>query len=263
MLRPRIIPCLLIKDKGLVKTVNFQNPKYVGDPINAVRIFNEKEADELIVFDIDAAGEDRALDYKMISNLAAECRMPLCYGGGVETIEQVKRICGLGVEKVALGSAAINNPALVPEAVQCVGAQSVAVVIDVKKNVASGEYEVWMYNGRKNTGKEPIEFARQMERLGAGEVVINSIDKDGLMQGYDLTLAEKIRGSIKVPLTILGGAGSLQDIGELIKRCGIIGAAAGSLFVFKGVYRAVLINYPNWAKKDELVEKYCCIHSLQ
>lgn len=254
MLRPRIIPCLLVKDKGLVKTVNFKNPKYVGDPINAVRIFNEKEVDELIVLDIDATCAKRGPDYNMIEHLAAECRMPLCYGGGVTTNDQVQKIVQLGVEKVAISSAAIENPSLVAEAAEYVGNQSVVVVLDVKRRFMGGKYEVWTHNGCKATGKCPCELALQMERLGAGEIVINSIDNDGLMKGYDLALVEKIRESINVPLTVLGGVGSLHDIGRLINTYGAIGAAAGSLFVFKGVYRAVLINYPNRAEKDALIE---------
>lgn len=255
MLYPRIIPCLLVKDKGLVKTVNFKSPKYVGDPINAVRIFNEKEVDELMVFDIDATLERREPDYNMIEHLAAECRMPLCYGGGVTNSGQIQRIVQLGVEKVAISSAAIEHPNLIAEAAECVGNQSVAVVLDIKKNSLNGQYEVWTHNGRKATGKCPLELAPQMERLGAGEIVINSIDNDGLMKGYDVSLIEKIRKLIRVPLTVLGGAGSLHDIGRMISKYGTIGAAAGSLFVFKGVYRAVLINYPNRAEKYALIKE--------
>lgn len=258
MLRPRIIPCLLIKDNGLVKTVNFRNPKYVGDPINAVRIFNEKEVDELIVLDIDATVQKREPDAKVIENLAAECRMPLCYGGGVKSLEQAKRIIGLGVEKVAISSAAIDNPLIVNEIANCIGNQSVVVVIDVKKSSSGGRYEMWTHNGQKNTGKCSIRFARQLVDLGVGEIVINSIDNDGMMKGYDLDLAGKIRESIHVPLTMLGGAGSLDHIGQLIHQHGAIGAAAGSIFVFKGVYRAVLINYPNRVEKDALIEKNYC-----
>lgn len=255
MLRPRIIPCLLVHDKGLVKTVNFKNPKYVGDPINAVRIFNEKEVDELIVLDIDATTESREPDYKMIENLAAECRMPLCYGGGVKTVDQAQRIFGSGVEKVALSSAAIDNPGLVSEAAKIVGSQSIIVVLDVKKSLKTGEYKVWTHNGQKNTGKSPGDLAVQMERLGAGEIVINSIDNDGIMKGYDLDLVEKIRNVISLPLTVIGGAGSLNDISGLINKFGLIGASAGSLFVFKGIYRAVLINYPNREEKDALLNQ--------
>ena len=255
MLHPRIIPCLLVQNKGLVKTVQFKNPKYVGDPINAVRIFNEKESDELMVIDIDATRNNLEPDYRMIEYLASECRMPLCYGGGVKNIEQAQRIFSLGVEKIAISSAAVDNPKLVSEMAQKVGSQSVVVVLDVKKKLLGG-YNLYTLNGEKNTGKEPVEFARQMEQLGAGEIIINSIDNDGVMKGYDLTIIDKIRNCISVPLTVLGGAGSIQDIGNLIHKYGIIGAAAGSLFVFKGVYKAVLINYPNWNEKDQLIKEY-------
>lgn len=252
MLRPRIIPCLLVKDKGLVKTVQFKDPKYVGDPINAVRIFNEKEVDELIVIDIDATAEKREPDYKMIEHLAAECRMPLCYGGGVKTVDQVQRIFGLGVEKVSISSAAIENPALITQITSQVGNQSMVIVLDVKKS--GSKYELWTHNAKKNTHIDPVEFAKKLEQLGVGEIVINSIDNDGVMKGYDMQLVDKIRACITVPMTVLGGAGSLADIGKLIKGHGIIGASAGSLFVFKGVYKAVLINYPNRTEKDALIE---------
>lgn len=254
MLRPRIIPCLLVQNKGLVKTVNFSSPKYVGDPINAVKIFNEKEVDELVVLDIDATTKNLEPDYAMIQNLAAECRMPFCYGGGVKTVEQVKKIIKLGVEKVAISSAALNNPSLVSMIAEQVGSQSVVVIMDVRKNLKSENYELWTHNGKKNTEKSAVEFAQELEELGAGEITINSIDNDGVMKGYDLALVDKIRESITLPLTVLGGAGSLKDIEALISRYGIIGAAAGSLFVFKGIYKAVLINYPSQFEKDMLLK---------
>ena len=213
MLRPRIIPCLLIKDKGLVKTVKFDKPKYVGDPINAVRIFNEKEVDEIMVIDIDATSNNVEPDFKMIEHLAAECRMPLCYGGGIKTVEQAERIIGLGVEKVAISAAAVADPIVVSRMAKKIGSQSVAVVMDAKKKLLGGNYEVCTHNGKKKTGKCPIEFAKQMEEVGVGEVILNCIDNDGMVKGYDFTLVEKIRAAINVPLTVLGGAGSLQDIG--------------------------------------------------
>ena len=253
MLRPRIIPCLLVHEGGLVKTVSFKNPKYVGDPINAVKIFNEKEADELIVLDIDATVNGAEPDYKMIADVAAECRMPLCYGGGVRTAEQAKKIIGLGVEKVALSSAAIGNPDLITQIANEIGRQSVVVVLDVKKRMLSKEYDVFIHNGKINTKRSVIEVATQAEALGAGEIVINSIDNDGQMKGYDLVLANKIRQAVKIPITLLGGAGSLDDIGGLIRVCGVVGVSAGSLFVFKGIYKAVLINYPNVSQRDELI----------
>jgi cyclase len=254
MLRPRIIPCLLIHDKGLVKTVRFKSPTYVGDPINAVRIFNEKEVDELVVLDIDATFQQREPDYKTIEHLAAECRMPLCYGGGVKTADQAQRIFALGVEKVAISSAAIEDPSLITRIAERVGNQSVVVIVDVKKKMLGG-YEIFINNGKKGTGKNPFDFAERLKDLGAGEVVINSVDNDGVMKGYDLALAQRIRTVTSLPLTILGGAGSLQDIGQLINKFGIIGASAGSLFVFKGVYKAVLINYPTQAEKDTFWQK--------
>lgn len=253
MLRPRIIPCLLVKNKGLVKTVKFTDPKYVGDPINAVKIFNEKEVDELAVFDIDATRETRAPDYNMIENLAAECRMPLCYGGGIKSVEQAKNILSLGVEKVAISSAASDDPRLVTRIAEHVGTQSVVVVLDVKKKFLSGKYEVYTRNGQKNTGRCPIQFSEELEALGAGEIVLNSIDNDGVMKGYDFNLIDKVREAITIPLTVLGGAGTLQDVELLISRYGLIGAAAGSLFVFKGVYKAVLINYPSRSEKEKLI----------
>ncbi len=252
MLRPRIIPCLLIKNGGLVKTVHFDKPKYVGDPINAVRIFNEKEVDELIVVDIDATVQNREPDYSMIKNLASECRMPLCYGGGIKTVDQIDKIISLGVEKVALSAAVLKSPDLISRAAERVGSQSIVAVMDVKKAGLLRRYEVFSHNGTKSSGLDPVEFAQQMEKLGAGEVVVNSIDHDGAMKGYDMNLITRVRESISLPMTVLGGAGSLKDIEELIRHMGIIGAAAGSLFVFKGVYRAVLINYPARVEKDAL-----------
>lgn len=256
MLFPRIIPCLLVHNRGLVKTVRFKDPKYVGDPINAVKIFNEKEVDELIVLDIDATVRKKEPDYKMIENLATECRMPFCYGGGIKTVEQARRIFSLGVEKIAISSIAIENPFIVTSMAERVGNQSVAIVLDVKKKILSSKYEIWIHNGTKNTGKNPVEFAAEMEKLGAGEIVINSIDNDGAMEGYDLSLIEKVREAITLPITVLGGAGTLEDIGKVIQQNGIIGAAAGSLFVFKGKYKAVLINYPNRIEKEALISAY-------
>lgn len=252
MLRPRIIPCLLVHDKGLVKTVRFGDPKYVGDPVNAVRIFNEKEVDELVVLDIDATVRGAEPDYAMIRNLAAECRMPLCYGGGIKNLEQAVRIIKMGVEKVALSSAAVADLDRVRGIARHVGSQSVVAVLDVKRDERKGTYEVFTHNATRATGLDPVEFARRLEEAGIGEITINAIDRDGVMKGYDLDLVRRVRAAVTVPMTVLGGAGSLQDIDALVREFGIIGAAAGSLFVFKGVYRAVLINYPSRAQKAAL-----------
>lgn len=254
MLRSRIIPCLLVHQGGLVKTQGFKDPKYVGDPINAVRIFNEKEADELMVLDIDATVNKVAPDFSLIAKLAAECRMPLCYGGGVTTAEQAARIVDMGVEKVAVSAAAIANPSLLAEMAAAVGRQSVVAVLDVRKRTGlfGKGHEVWTHNGKTVHRLHPIALARQLQDAGAGEIVVNSVDRDGLMQGYDLELAAQYKQALKVPVTFLGGAGSLDHLGELISKVGVVGAAAGSLFVFKGKYRAVLINYPTPEQKIKL-----------
>lgn len=251
MLKPRVIACLLIQDKGLVKTQSFKTPKYLGDPINAVRIFNEKQVDELIVLDIDASRENRPPDYRMIENIASECRMPFCYGGGIQTVEQALRIFGLGVEKISLSAAAIKRPELIGELVEKVGSQSVAVTLDVKKKLLGG-YEVWIQNKTVNTHTNPESWIKKFEALGVGEIIINSIDKDGMMKGYDLYLNDIIYKSSHVPVTFMGGAGSLEDIAGVAKRYGSVGIAAGSLFVFKGPFKAVLINYPNQEEKRHI-----------
>lgn len=255
MLRPRIIPCLLVHNDGLVKSRRFGDHKYVGDPINAVRIFNEKEVDELFVADIDATVRGREPDYGLIRNLAAECRMPLCYAGGVTTAEQFERIVSLGVEKVAIGAAAVKGETLIAEAVRRVGTQSIVAVMDVKKAGLLRRNEVFTHNGTRKTGLDPATFARRLEEQGVGEILINSIDRDGEMDGYDLDLVEQVRGATSVPLTVLGGAGDLAHLEALIEQFPIIGAAAGSLFVFKGKYRAVLINYPIGEQKTRLATR--------
>jgi len=254
MLRPRIIPCLLVHKGALYKTVGFGQHKYIGDPLNAVRIFNEKEVDELMVIDIDASKVGREPDYKLIANLALECRMPLCYGGGVKTIEHFDRLIALGVEKVAVSSAAIEDPSLVSRAAARVGNQSVVVVMDVKKTGVLRRYEVVKLNATERTGLQAAAWAKRVQELGAGEVVINSVDRDGQMNGYDFDLVDQVRGEISTPMTILGGAGSLEDLRSAILRYGIVGCAAGSTFVFKGKYRAVLISYPNPEEKSKLYQ---------
>jgi imidazole glycerol-phosphate synthase subunit HisF len=252
MLRPRIIPCLLLQNGGVVKTVRFTEPKYIGDPLNAVRIFNEKEVDELVVLDIDATAHHREPDYALIASLAAECRMPLCYGGGVKTVEQVEKIISLGVEKVAISSAAIDDPSLLVKMAERVGRQSLVVVMDVKKTGLFSRYELFTGNGKVARGLTPVAFSRVVAEMGAGEILINSIDRDGTLEGYDLTLVQQVRETVAIPLSVLGGAGGLIDIDALFRACGVIGAAAGSMFVLKGKYRAVLIQYPSQEDKEAL-----------
>ncbi len=252
MLRPRITPCLLLGGGGLVKTVRFADPKYVGDPINAVKIFNEKEADELIVLDIEATAAGRRPNERLIAQFAVECRMPLCYGGGIRSVEEVRRIVGLGVEKVSLGAATAEDPALLTAAARAVGSQSVVAVLDVRRT-APGRYDVFTHRGTRRTGADVVTAARAAEAAGAGELLVNSIDRDGTMEGYDLELARLVREAVGIPLTLLGGAGSLAHLAQLVGAVGVVGAAAGSLFVFKGAYRAVLINYPRAEQKEEIL----------
>jgi cyclase len=254
MLRSRITPCLLVHKKGLVKTVAFKDPKYVGDPINAVKIFNEKEVDELMVLDIDATKEGRGPDFEMIRNLAVECRMPFCYGGGVTTIEQAKRIINLGAEKVALSAAAVYNPGILREIGNAVGIQSVVVVLDVKKKGLLGGYEIYTHNGQESSGIKLKDFLITLNEIGIGELVINSIEDDGKMQGFDFKIFEFARNLTSMPMTILGGAGTMEDVREAIARFKIIGVAAGSLFVFKGKYKAVLISYPDKEERKKLYQ---------
>lgn len=257
MLRPRIIPCLLVHQSGLVKTQGFKDPKYVGDPINAVKIFNEKEADELMVLDIDATVNGCEPNFDLISRLAAECRMPLCYGGGVTRVDQAVRIVNMGVEKVALSAAAIANPSLLTEMANVVGRQSVVAVLDVRKKTGlfTKGYEICTHNGKVTHKSDPVMLAKELQDAGAGEIVINSVDNDGFMEGYDLDMVVQFRNALNVPMTFLGGVGSLEHMSQLASAMGVVGLAAGSFFVFKGRYRAVLISYPTLQQKTDICSK--------
>jgi cyclase len=256
MLRSRISPCLLIHNKGLVKTTNFKDPKYVGDPLNAVKIFNEKEVDELIVLDIDATSFGTEPDFELIRNLAIQSRMPLCYGGGIKTVEQAKKIISLGVEKVALSSTAIYDTNILKQIGKAIGLQSVVVILDIRKRKIFGNYEIVTHNAKKTPNLKLNEFLKELVEIGIGELVVNSVDHDGTMQGFDFKLFDLIREQTDMPMTILGGAGSLNDIQQAISKYRTIGVAAGSLFVFKGKYRAVLINYPNLEERYSLYQLY-------
>ena len=253
MLRSRVIPVLLVRDKGLVKTTKFADDKYVGDPLNAVRIFNEKEADELTILDLDATVNGNEPDYDVIQSWAAECRMPLCYGGGIKSLDQALKILSLGVEKVALSSAIIERPKLITEIAEQVGSQSVVAVLDIKKKLLGG-YKIYTHNGTKLHKLDLFEFINTIESLGIGEIIINNIDDDGTMSGYNTDLISKFKSAVSVPLTYIGGCSSHNDLKKTIADFSPIGVAAGSLFVFKGKYRAVLINYPNQSEKNSLFE---------
>jgi cyclase len=251
MLRTRVIPCLLLKNGGLVKTRGFAEPKYVGDPINAVKIFNEKEVDELVFLDISATPAGRAPSFELIRDIAAEAFMPFAYGGGVTSVEEVKRLVGLGAEKVVVNSAAVARPELVREAAEVVGSQSLVVAIDVKRSLL-GRYEVVTHSGTRRSGLDPVAWAQQVESLGAGEILVNSVDRDGTMKGYDLALLRKVTGAVRVPVVACGGAGGLADLRAAVAEGGASAVAAGSLFVFHGKHRAVLITYPDYRDLEQL-----------
>lgn len=251
MLRSRIIPCLLIHKNGLVKSRKFGDYKYVGDPINAVRIFNEKQVDELMVLDIDASAQKQQPDFSLIRKIARECAMPLTYGGGVASVDDAARLIDLGVEKVAVSSAAVDSPRLLSEIAARIGQQSVVVVLDVKKTLF-GKYAIYTLNGQRKVRQSLQEMLILLDQIGYGEIVINNIDLDGEMSGYDLGLANMVRQAVSGPLTFLGGAGDKKDFQSLIETVGVTGAAAGSMFVFNGPYNAVLISYLDKTERSSL-----------
>lgn len=250
---PRVIPVLLLKNAGLVKTKKFKEAKYVGDPINAVKIFNEKEVDELIFLDITASKEKKKPNLKLLDEIATECFMPLCYGGGIKTIEDIKSIINAGVEKVALNSIAIENPLFVKQASDIFGSSTIVVSIDIKKNFW-GKKSIYTYSGTQSTGMDPLKFAHQMQKNGAGELLVNSIDNDGMMQGYDYELIKQISKEVDIPVIACGGAGNLNHLKEAY-NAGASALAAGSMFVFHGQHRAVLINYPSQKELHEIFNK--------
>jgi cyclase len=250
MKRVRVIPALLIQNGGLVKSIKFKDHKYVGDPINAVKIFNEKEVDEIAILDISATAKKRGPNIQMIRELTSEAFMPLGYGGGITKLEEIKELIFAGVEKVILNTSAFYNPGLITAAAKVLGSQSVVVSIDVKKNMW-GTPCAHVQNGSKNTSQDPVEYARKMEDAGAGEILLNSIDRDGTYNGFDLELIKKVSESISIPLIALGGASGVPDFEQAILH-GASAVCAGSLFVFQRPHQAVLISYP---RQEELREK--------
>jgi imidazole glycerol-phosphate synthase subunit HisF len=241
--RIRVIPNLLLHNGGVVKSVRFKNYKYVGDPINAVKIFNEKEVDEIAIIDIDATREGRGPNIGKITEIASEAFMPMAYGGGITRLEEIKQILFNGVEKVIINKAAHTHPALITEAARIFGSQSVVVSIDVKKRLFSG-YRVYTDNGSVKTAYTPWFFAKQMEEAGAGEILLNSIDADGTYAGYDLKLVTEVARTVSIPVIAMGGAGTIDDF-KNAKHSGASAAAAGSMFIYQRPHNAVLINYPS------------------
>lgn len=244
MLRPRAIPCLLLQNGGLVKTVRFSQPSYVGDPLNAVRIFNDKRVDELYLLDITATARGTGPDLRMLAPIADEASMPLGYGGGVRTTEQVRAVLSTGFEKVILNSAAAEDRSFIRRAADLAGSQSIVVSVDVSRGAVHSR------SGTKNLGLDPVAYAVEAERAGAGEILLHSIDRDGTGTGYDLPLLRQVTAAVSVPVVALGGAASVGDLAAAVKEGGASAAAAGSLFVFHGRHRAVLITYPDRAALD-------------
>ena len=243
LFNPRIIPCLLLKGRGLVKTVKFAKPQYVGDPINAVKIFNEKFVDEIIFLDIDASKAGKGPDFDFIAEIASECFIPFCYGGGVKTVDDAARLFNIGVEKIAVNSAALDNPDLIGRLAERFGSQSIVVAMDIRKSWTGG-YSVVDMSGKSKTTSKPVEYAQAMQKLGAGEIFLNNVDLDGTMQGYDIKLLKLLSDAVTIPVVACGGAGRLEDFSDGVKKGGASAVAAGSTFVFYGRHRAVLINYP-------------------
>jgi imidazole glycerol-phosphate synthase subunit HisF len=241
-MRIRVIPTLLLHKGGLVKSVQFKNYKYVGDPINAVKIFNEKEVDEIALIDIDATAENRGPNFDAISEIASEAFMPMSYGGGITSLEQIKKVLFSGFEKVILNKILHENLKVVSEAAQTVGSQSVVASIDIKKTLFGG-YKVYIENGKINTNRKPIQFAKDVENAGVGEILINYIDADGTYNGYNIELIKEIASNVNIPVIALGGASTISDF-KKAKNAGASALAAGSMFVFQRPHQAVLINYP-------------------
>jgi cyclase len=244
----RVIPILLLRNGGLVKSIKFADYKYVGDPLNAVKIFNEKEVDELIFLDITATLEGKKPNLVFLKEIASECFMPLTYGGGIKTADEIKDILKVGIEKVCINSAAVENPEMIKKSVDRYGSSSICVSIDVKKNFL-GKYEIYTHSGTKNTKYDPVSFAIEMDKAGVGELIVNSIDADGTMNGYNAEIIKKITEKVNMQVVAAGGAGNLEHMFDVVKHGGASAVAAGSMFVFHGKMRAVLISYPS---QDEI-----------
>lgn len=247
--RIRVIPVLLIQNGGLVKSIKFKNHRYIGDPINAVKIFNEKEVDEIVIIDISATKEKRKPNLEQIREITAEAFMPLSYGGGITSLEEARDILYEGAEKVILNTSALDNQNLISQIADQFGSQSVTVSIDVKKDWLK-KHRIYRDNGTKKTRFSIIDFARKMELAGAGEIIITSIDRDGTYMGFDNEIIKQISESVNIPIIANGGASKLKDFSDVVIKSGASAVAAGSMFVLKRPHQAVLISYPT---QDELI----------
>ena len=251
MFRPRIIPVLLLQGQGLVKSTGFKNHRYIGDPINAVKIFNDKKADELVFLDISATKEQRTISLDFVKQVGEEANMPFAVGGGIQNLQHIQDIVAAGSEKVVINSFAAKNPGFINEAAEAFGSSTITVCLDVKKRFL-GKEQTWTYNASKASGYSPVDFAKMMEENGAGELIVQSVEKDGSMSGYDLSLVEKIAKAVTIPVVALGGAGKLEDLKTVYQKSFANGLAAGSLFVYQGPKKGVLINYPNMQQKRDI-----------
>jgi len=243
MNRTRVIPVLLLRGKGLVKTVKFANPTYIGDPINSVRIFNEKEVDELVFLDITATPQRRGPDFDLLADIAGEAFMPMAYGGGISSMSDIQKVFSLGFEKVVLDTATYDRPELVREAISIYGAQSIVACVDVSKTLF-GEYALVSESGAQKRKVSLKDHLAALSDIGVGEIMINNVSRDGTQAGYDIALIKKVTGAVSMPVIACGGASGVEDFARAVKEGGASAVAAGSLFVFMGPHRAVLINYP-------------------
>jgi cyclase len=249
----RIIPCLLLRNSGLVKTVRFRDSTYIGDPINTIKIFNEKEVDEIIFLDIDATKTNKEPSYELIRNISSECFMPFSYGGGIKSLYHIEQVIKAGAEKIVINSQAFLQKGFILDAVNHFGSSTIVVSVDIKKDFLKG-YKVYIKGGSQNTGMNPLDYVKELENEGAGEILINSIDRDGSMEGYDIELIKSITQSVRIPVIACGGAAKMDDFRSAIKDGGASAAAAGSFFVFHGKRRAVLITYPSYSEISDLFD---------
>lgn len=252
MYHNRIIPCLLLRNRGLVKTVQFQGGRYLGDPVNAVKIYNDCEADELIVLDIDATRDKRPIDFAYLKKITQQCFMPACYGGGIKSVEDIRRLFEIGFEKAAIGAGAVRENGLISAAAKTFGSQSIVGVMDILY-MGDNSWTVYIENGRHRAGNDAAAYAKELQKCGAGEIMVNSIDRDGMMSGYDCEIIRRIARAVSVPVIACGGAGKLEHCAEAV-HAGASAAAAGSLFVYWGRKKAVLINYPDKYEIDKIMQ---------
>ena len=252
-MRTRIIPILLLKNESLVKTVKFKNFNYIGDPCNTIRIFNELEVDELILLDITASRENKEPNYSLLTDIASECFMPLTYGGAVRSVEQARKILNIGFEKISLNSSAVKDPKLISQLANHFGNQAIIVSVDIKKDIF-GKQTVRSLGGLNNTKKDPVSWVKEVESMGAGEILLTSIDKEGTWEGFDINLIKEVASNISIPVIAHGGAGTLEHISDVVINGHASAVALGSMIVYQKKDYGVLINFPDQKKIEEILK---------